>query len=98
MSSMSKSSVKRCILPTKKARLLSTSVCVHLLGKQELPDFLRGLRILAWAYLSAIEDYLPLYINHDSHHSGFDGDLQAQVGHGFESTPGRDFSTYKNRL
>jgi hypothetical protein len=49
----------------------------------------RDLRIPGVAYLSAIEDYLPLYINHDSHHSGFDGDLQAQVGHALESTLGR---------
>ena len=59
-----------------------------------IAGFLRGLRIAGLAYLSAIEDYLPLYINHDSHHSGFDGDLQAQVGHALESTLGR----YKNRL
>ena len=49
----------------------------------------RDLRIPGVAYLSAIEDYLPLYINHDSHHSGFDNDLQAQRGHALESPLGR---------
>jgi hypothetical protein len=83
MNSMSKSRVKRCILLTKKARLLSTS-----LASRKLPDFLRGLRIAGAAYLSAIEGYLPLYINHDLRQSGFDGDLQTPGWTRFGKHPG----------